>query len=332
MSKDILSLLEPPPEPESRHKDPRDPLLGELIQPLSRDESKADVVLLGCPDETGLLLNNGRPGAGDGPDAIRRSLYKLSPGCTSPLIDLRIEDAGNLRIADNQELTHERLTALVQHLASRARTVVLLGGSHELSAPGIRGYAGAGNGLAGVVLIDAHLDVRDLRYGMTNGSPFYQLIEGGTLPAGGFVVLGAQQMANSPEYYGYLQQNGHRVIWLEDLGQGPIARPLGAALKQASDKGPIAVSMDIDAARQEVAPGTGAPCADGLSARQMIEAGAVAGRHPGVGYLDLMEVSPALDIGSRTAGLAATIIFGFLRGLQQRVEPAADSEEGVEKL
>jgi arginase family enzyme len=43
-----------------------------------------------------------------------------------------------------------------------------------------------------------------------------------------------------------------------------------------------------------------------------------AGRHPQVGYLDLMEVSPPLDLDGRTAHLAASILYALLQGLAER--------------
>lgn len=316
---DLFDHLRPPPAPERAYlRDDHDPRLGDLIRPATPNNLGADVVLLGCEDETGLLLNRGRPGARQGPNAIRAALHRLTPGCGFSLADLDLVDAGNLRAGDGQQ-AQELLAEVTQQLAARARTVVLLGGSHELSFPGIRGYAAASGGAAGAVLVDAHLDVRDLRHGVTNGTPFFSLLEQQIVPAGRFTVVGAQQLANAAAHYEYLRQKGAAVVWLEELGDQPMARVMRSALARAGGEGGVAVSVDIDAAAQAVAPGTGAPCADGLDAGQMVEAALEAGRHPRVGYLDVMEVSPRLDPGGQTALLAASMVHGFMQGVLQRV-------------
>ncbi|MFX4693961.1 arginase family protein, partial [Acinetobacter baumannii] len=39
----------------------------------------ADIVIIGCPQDEGVLRNNGRIGAALAPDAIREQFYRLTP-------------------------------------------------------------------------------------------------------------------------------------------------------------------------------------------------------------------------------------------------------------
>lgn len=301
--------------------DPRDPRLGDVIEPLTPETPHAHAVLVGCPDEAGLVLNRGRPGARLGPDAIRAALYALTVGCRPRLDSLRLVDAGDVRVAADQEETHRRLSSAVRELSDRSEAVILLGGSHDLSCPGIEGFADGGGGDLAVLLLDAHLDIRDLRHGLTNGSPFHALMERGVLAGDALSVVGAQPWANAPDYAEDLRRRGGTVHWLEEL-EGDLAHQvvLGELQRLGQAHGRLAVSVDIDVAEQAAAPGTGAPGAAGLSAADLVSCARAAGRCPAVGYLDVMEVSPPLDLDHRTANLAATVIFSFIAGLRERTQ------------
>ncbi len=310
-----LALLDPTPaEFFPGRGDERDPRLGERVRPLTRDTLDADVVILGCPDEAGLLLNHGRPGASQGPAAIRRELYRHTVGCTPRVDGLKLVDAGDVRVAHSQDRTHERVARVVSTLAASSGAVVLLGGSHDLSCPGVAGLAQAVGEPVGVLLLDAHLDIRDLRFGLTNGSPFFALMEGGFLRGEDFVVLGAQPWANSPDYLAELERRGGTVRWLDEM-EGQVRRVGEASLGALGQRRRhLAVSVDIDVAPQAAAPGTGAPGALGLPPGDLAALAWRAGAASQVRYLDLMEVSPPHDQDGRTALLAATIIHSFLAG------------------
>lgn len=322
---DISQHLQPLPaiKPE-RPADPRDPRLGQVIRVDAQALQSAQAVLVGCSDEAGLLLNHGRPGARLGPGAIRQALHRLTVGCHPPLIpdNLRLADAGDVIPDDDMGETHRRVRAVTGELCRPDRAVVLLGGSHELSAPGIEGLAAQladeGSGKPGVLLLDAHLDVRDLRYGCTNGSPFYSLISTGVVHGAQFSVVGARSCANAPGYAAYVAEVGGRITWMHDLAQQSVEAVVTEELDRLASAGPVAVSLDIDVVNQAAAPGTGSPTAAGLDAAQLVNAAWLAGAHPAVRYLDVMEVSPPLDRDGCTALLAASAIHAFLSGLATR--------------
>src|SRR5437764_9148875 len=58
--------------------DPDDPRLGNLLGTDTTPDA-ARVVLVGFPTDDGVRRNGGRPGAAQGPEAIRRALWKLTP-------------------------------------------------------------------------------------------------------------------------------------------------------------------------------------------------------------------------------------------------------------
>ncbi len=90
------------------------------------------------------------------------------------------------------------------------------------------------------------------------------------------------------------------------------------ALSIVSKKGrTVALSLDIDAVRGTEA-GASASNPSGLKAPELDKIAYLAERSPQIRYLDIMEVSPPLDQDHRTASLAASSIFWFLRGLSER--------------
>ena len=80
----------------------------------------------------------------------------------------------------------------------------------------------------------------------------------------------------------------------------------------------IAVSLDIDAVRSTEAPGASASNPSGLKAPELDKIAYLAGRSSQIKYIDIMEVSPPMDQDHRTAALAASSIFSFLRGFSER--------------
>src|SRR5258707_417639 len=76
----------------SRH-DPEDLRLGDLTKAITHAHTIAELhqalppspgfVIAGYPDDDGIQLNGGRKGAKDGPDAIRKYFYRMTPAVSS---------------------------------------------------------------------------------------------------------------------------------------------------------------------------------------------------------------------------------------------------------
>src|SRR5439155_26793165 len=92
--------------------DPEDPRVGSLLG-TGTTPDEADVVLVGFPTDEGVRRNGGRPGAAEGPDALRRVLWTLTPdaerhGDFTSLLR-RTADLGNLAVAGDLEEDQEAL-------------------------------------------------------------------------------------------------------------------------------------------------------------------------------------------------------------------------------
>ncbi len=312
-----------------RRNDPKDVRLGEIVSrwdgSKSYDESlkNQDVVILGWPDDRGITLNNGRPGAKEAPDAIRKALYKLTPGIDQTFKNLKILDLGNLKTDSELEKDHENAAKVVEKISGKGIVPIILGGGNDFAYADIVGFyrASQGQKRLGVINIDAHLDVRDLRQGLTSGTPYFRLLEGASPPLQGqdFIEFAIQPHRNTLDYYTYVKQKGVEVIFLENVqarGARKVFFHALSRLTQTCDL--VAVSLDMDSVKQADAPGVSAPSPNGLSAEDVEEIAHLIGGEPKVKLFSIYEVCPKFDRDNQTSQLAASVVWHFLKSTAQR--------------
>src|SRR5690242_18440436 len=124
------------------------------------DAAKADLLIAGIPYDGAVI---GRKGCKDGPAAIRdafRWLGGWDPKGVS-LKGLAVHDAGDAPVAAGDTLrTHALVQAHLGKLLSRRQPLVVLGGDNSLSYATFRALHDAYGGRWGLVVLDAHYDLR----------------------------------------------------------------------------------------------------------------------------------------------------------------------------
>lgn len=299
------------PAPDTAEDDPR---LGRwLARNCSADGAR--VVLVGFPSDEGVRRNGGRPGAADGPDAIRRALYKLTPDAEHPdaftdLLD-HTADLGDVPVTGDVEADQQRFGEVLAPLLDEGIVPVILGGGHETSFGHFLGYAGAGRDVE-ILNWDAHADVRPLNDGRAHsGSPFRQAIEHHSGRCLRYTAAGLQPHSTARAHLVFVRAHG-QAVWRHELDTARI-QALADGLTN-----PTLTTFDLDAVDVASAPGVSAPNPGGLSADLWLQAAYVMGRSPLVGSMDVVELNPAFDLDGRTARLAALTVWHFLRGLAAR--------------
>jgi formimidoylglutamase len=306
--------------------DPKDRRLGELInRGKIADINKSDVVILGIPEDRGILSNKGRPGASKGPDEIRRRLYRLTPGFNMDFNRLRVLDIGNIPTTEiTLEEVHDAVQEAVAAIVSAGALPIVLGGGHDLTYPGVAGLVKGAlikNDGLGLINVDSHLDVRTDENGINSGTSFYRALTqlpDNALHGTAFLEFGIQEQYNSPYYYNWIREQGGTVFTLREVSERVMESFLQALSIVGRNGRKVALSLDIDAVRSTEAPGCSASNPSGLKAPELDKIAYLAGRSAQIRYLDIMEVSPPLDSDHRTASLAASSIFWFFRGLCER--------------
>ena len=255
--------------------------------------------LVGIPDDMGVKLNNGRPGASEGPSALRAALCRYGVAKPHDWDWPTIWDAGDVEVVPGDlHETHERVTTAVRAILEQGVFPIMIGGGHDLTFPFVRAVAELHKPMHGIYF-DAHLDVREET---GSGMPFRKLIETGA--ADSLRVHGLDPYANSREHVEWFSANGGRIAGREHDDDW---------LSQ-----PTFVSLDMDVFDASHAPGVSALNPNGWSPQHAEQWVYEAGRHKQVKCFDIMELSPPHDLDGRTARLAARMLLSFLRGFSER--------------
>jgi formimidoylglutamase len=294
---------------------------GRFAASLRSEPDGCRCALLGLPDDLGVRLNGGRPGARGGPTALRAVLARYGvpwDGLRQQALDVPIYDAGDVAPAagdDERALleTHARVEGAVAELQRLGMVTLCVGGGHDLSLPSVSAASSAAGQPLGGVNLDAHLDVRE-RVG--SGMPFRRLIESQKLEPRRFLELGLGRFVNDQRDLEWLRAQGGSAVYAQTLFErGLDAQAIVAC---ASAGGPAFLSIDLDALDQSVAPGVSAPNPLGVSVWDAARLAEAAGACPAVRHFDLMELNPAVDQDGKTARAACSLLLHFVAGLCQR--------------
>ncbi len=98
------------------------------------DIDEAQVVIVGCGEQRGSGLIHGHSKA---PDVIRRHFYNLY--YWHP--DIRIADLGNIKAGSLYTDSYAALKTVIHELINDGKTVIILGGSHDLTLSQYYAYA-----------------------------------------------------------------------------------------------------------------------------------------------------------------------------------------------
>jgi formiminoglutamase len=294
-------------------KDARWPSAGEWLAAGTGGRT-ADLALLGVPTHATSISATG---AHKTPTAVRQALLKLSTWSPSRRIDLSALAALDLGNVDDPDLGDEgewRVTIAAESGASLARLLIAVGGDNSLTAPLGRG---ALNDLktAGLVTLDAHLDIRE---GRSNGSPVRRLLDAG-MAGERIVQVGIADWANSRSYADEAYARGLHATYRGAVETRGIADCVRVAIDiAAAGGGGVLVDLDLDVCDRAVAPGCPASLPGGLSAREILAAAYLAGADPRVKAVDITEVDATADPDGRTVRLAALCVLEAAAGLASR--------------
>lgn len=309
------------------------------------DPAGRRIALLGAPDELGVRLNHGRPGASDGPDAFRAALAQFGTtydAARAAPLEVAVFDAGDVIPADGDDAaaldeTHHRITEAAQALHALGLVPVVIGGGHDLTLPGVRALAQRAACAVGGINVDPHLDVRET---VGSGMPYRRLIEGGWLDARRFTELGVGRFSNSREHIEWLRARGGTIILGDELLSSPLRndrtceeqsgglKSIAAAIDLAwrislpTDDSSGFLSVDLDVIDGAQAPGVSSMNPSGLPVAVVCEIAHRAGAEPRIRHFDIMELSPPNDqpaIAGRTARIAALLFLHFVAGFGERL-------------
>ena len=303
-----------------RKPTPDDPRFLDCFVPMAKD---AHLLLAGVPYDGAVI---GRKGCRDGPTAIReafRYLGGFDPATARSLAGLRIHDLGDAPVVEGDtNKTHRLVEGVLAAAATRHQPLVVLGGDNSLSYATFRALHAIHGGRWGVVVLDAHYDLRPHDGQPSSGTPYRRILEevpGDPVAGKNLAEVGIRPYANAPSLAAYAKEHGVTVIPAPEVrakGIAAAARKALAAAGQGVDH--LFLSVDIDGLDQSIAPGCSAPGAGGLTfdeAAHLVEAVAADPRCRG---MDLVETAPGLDPTGNTARVAAQLVAHFAGAVHAR--------------
>lgn len=275
-----------------------------------RDVAVAPIALLGFACDAGVVRNQGRAGAAEGPGALREALANLAAH------DLdAVDDLGDIVcVGDALEDAQREYAGVARDAIAPGRLLVGMGGGHEIAWASYSGLRDAlardgDDGIVGIVNFDAHLDLRgDVR--ATSGTPFRQILEdaqgGGRRVA--YRCLGVNRYANTAALFDRAREHG--ASWVEDTDVrqdrwAELADGLESFLAGVQH---VYLTVCLDVLQATAAPGVSAPAALGVEPALLERLAALVAGSGKVRVADVAELNPRFDIDRRTARTAARLV------------------------
>jgi formiminoglutamase len=296
--------------------DPKWPRASAWLAGEHRPDPAARLQLLGAPLRV-RSLSGGRFDLA--PEAIRAALDGFSTFDGELTLDtVAVRDGGDLEVADRSpEDALDDIAGAVGGSLPHSDAVVLLGGDNSVTRPAVRGL-GPGIDQVGLVTIDAHHDLRDTDGGLNNGNPVRALLEDG-LPGSNVIQLGIQPFANSEAYAAVARDAGITVRTASEVRERGLGSLVQDALHELARRvDAIHVDLDLDVLDRSFAPACPGSRPGGLHPSDVLHASRVAGEHPAVRGLDIVEVDPERDVAGTTVMTAAACLLWFGSGLARR--------------
>lgn len=272
--------------------------------------SKKTFTILGYACDEGVELNQGRIGAFDGPDAVRKALAKMPNHLAD---DTALIDTGTLEFLEGRlENIQVHLSEKVSQLLEQNAFPVIIGGGHDIAYGhynGIRDFI-APEKTIGIINFDAHFDLRSNENGNNSGTPFYQIAQDCKTNNTSFnyLCLGIRKDANDAELFKTADELNVFYVERKHFSMHYIEHVQLRLMQFIEEVDYIYTTIDLDGFSSAYAPGVSATSPMGFSPDIVLESLKLIIDSEKLISMDLAEMNPEYDIDGQTAKLAASLI------------------------
>lgn len=290
--------------------------LHQLIQPYHEHVPSGLAILGFCSDE-GVRRNQGRVGAAQAPNQIRKLLAGIPWS-----IKQVVYDVGNVNCLEGHlESAQVNLANQITQLLDQNHFPITLGGGHEVA---YGSWLGLANHLAartpvpkiGIINFDAHFDIRTDANGCNSGTPFYQIAQSCRKRGWPFqyCCLGVSEMANTQALFQRAQnwQVSYRLD--KQMTVLDLADTLLQVKNFIADCDYLYLTIDLDVLPANVAPGVSAPAARGVGLEILEPIIALLRASQKLRLADIAEYNPNYDQDLQTARVAARLFYSITGG------------------
>lgn len=298
------------------------PRLHQIVSTVNLSSSHATlpsgaVALIGFACDEGVRRNQGRTGASEGPQAIRKAAANMPLHAAKPL---KIYDLGDVTCSDGDlEASQKVLSDVVCQLIKSDVTPIVLGGGHEVAFGHYQGLLCAKpHQTIGILNFDAHFDLRSLldKNRGSSGTPFLQiakLLQQNDMPFY-YTCVGIQPAGNTASLFNTAKNLDVKFVLAQDVHRDikTAEHAIDALIKQCDH---LYVTLCLDVFASAFAPGVSAPQPLGLFPMQVVSLLEHVVKSGKVVGFDIAELSPPLDANNTTTRLACSMLFSFLHSL-----------------
>ena len=268
------------------------------------DYKNADMAIFGIKEERGTSTNQG---CKEGPDEIRKKLYRLKRG----LGKNNIVDLGNLNPGVDLEETYVRASEVCRILLENNVLPIILGGSHDLDYGQYKGYEDMEK-LVHLLNVDAYLDLDDGQESDGSGRHINNILLHEPNYLFGYTHLAHQTYLIDPMAVAILEK-----LYFEAYRIGHLRSNM-ADMEPAIRNADMA-SFDITAIKSADAPGNANAQPFGLTGEEACQICWYAGTNEKLSSIGFYEYNPGKDDGpKKTASVIATMIWYFIEGFYHR--------------
>jgi formiminoglutamase len=268
------------------------------------DFRDAHIALIGVKEERGTEIN---AGTAQGPDEIRKKLYKLKRGSGT----YRIVDLGNLNVGHDLDETYTRISEVCRMLLEKNVLPIILGGTHDLDYGQYSAYETMEK-LVSFLNIDAMLDLEDKNESKPHRQHIHNILLHEPNYLFSYTHLAYQSYLIDPFSISILEK-----LYFEAFRIGQIRTNL-QEIEPAIRNADI-LSFDVTAIRSSDAPGNACAQPFGLTGEEACQICWYAGLNEKLSSIGFYEYNPAFDDAhKKTASVIATMIWYFVEGFYCR--------------
>jgi agmatinase len=284
---------------------------------LESSDPDAEMGVLGVPFDNAVSWRGGTRHA---PERIRTITPHLGFSTEEgAILRVRVKDYGDVE----PDLNWERFFNTTETLAAgiingQHQLALFLGGDHSVGIPLFRAFAKCFDGPVGYIQFDSHPDLADEFEGhpWSHANTARRNLEQPNLSPRHMAFVGLRSFLQEElNFYAANPDLGwHTARAIYRRGIEAVAHDVVAQLSAVEA---VYLSLDIDGLDPACAPGTGTPEHGGPTTRECLEFLRLIFAGLPVKAMDIVEVSPPLDISDVTSLAAVKImyeVFGFVQG------------------
>jgi agmatinase len=283
---------------------------------LDSHNAAAEIAVLGIPFDNAVSWRGGTRHA---PERIRSLTPHLGYTTEEGLVlKVGIKDYGDVEPDLNWERYFDSTQAAAAKIINgRHELALFLGGDHSVGIPLFRAFARSVKGPVGYIQFDSHADLMDNFEGhpWSHANTARRNIEQPNLSPEHMAFVGLRSFL--PEELDYYAANpGLGWHTARDVYRRGIEAVAADVVEQLKDVEAVYLSLDIDGIDPSCTPGTGTPEHGGPSTRQCLEFLRIIFAGLPVKAMDIVEVSPPLDVSDITSLAALKVmyeVFGFVQ-------------------